>query len=274
MWLRCNDMGMGRHGEPFLPAIVHYARPAPRPKEKHMTRSHLAAALTAVFMAAVPVTAQSAQDATLPLLTGRVVDRASGAAVADAIVYVGSVDNAIAAGDDGHFRIRLKPGYYQVQVSRLGYADLTTSVTIGGDDRSLTLELEAEPVLLERVQVFGDRLRSRRNAVPTSVRAFDRRDLVASAARDVREFVRVRMGITPGACRSSLTFTPCAYVRGQSLPVAVTVDEMPVIAGLDALALFRGDELHTVEVYGGGSHVKVYTVEYVQHAIRHGWRPL
>jgi hypothetical protein len=239
-----------------------------------MPRSHLAAALTALFMAAVPAAAQSVEDATLPLLTGRVVDRVSGAAVADAIVYVGQVDHAIAAGEDGLFRIRLKPGNYQVEVSRLGYAHLTTTVSIGAGDRHLTVEMEAEPVLLERVQVFGDRLQSRRNAIPTKVMAFDRRELVASAAPNALEFVRVRTGLTRVACRSSLTFTPCAYVRGQSVPVAVTVDEMPMIGGLDALATYRGDELQLMEVYGDGSHVKVYTVAYVEHAARRGWRPM
>lgn len=238
-----------------------------------MARFRLAVALAALFMAAVPATAQSADGATLPLLTGRVVDRASGAVVADAILYVGSVEQAIAAGEDGLFRIRLKPGYYQVEVSRLGYADLTTTVNIGADDRQLTLELEPQPVLLERVQVFGDRLKSRRNAVPTSVRVFDRRDMVASAAPDVLEFVRMRTGLTRATCRTR-TITPCAYVRGQPLPVAVTVDEMPMIGGLDALALYRGDELHMVEVYGGGRYVKVYTVAYVEHAARRGWRPM
>jgi hypothetical protein len=238
-----------------------------------MPRSHLAAALVALFMAAVPATAQSADDATLPLLTGRVVDRASGAAIADAIVYLGQVDHPIAAGEDGLFRIRLKPGNYQVEVSRIGYADLTTTVAIGADGRSVTLELEPQPVLLERVQVYGDRMKSRRNSIPTAVMAFDRRELVASAAPDVREFVRVRMGLISVPCRTS-SFTPCAYVRGQALPVSVIVDEMPMIAGLDALAMFRGDELHMVEVYAGGSHVKVYTVAYVEHAARRGWRPM
>jgi hypothetical protein len=238
-----------------------------------MTRSHLAAALAALVLAAVPATAQSAEDANLPLLTGRVVDRASGAAVADAIVYVGSVDQAIAAGEDGLFRIRLKPGYYQVEVSRLGYAELTTSVSVGADDRHLTIEMEAEPVLLERVQVYGDRLKSRRNARPVSSVAFDRRELVASAAPDVLEFVRARVGLTRATCRGS-SMTPCAYVRGQALPVAVTIDEMPAIGGLDALATYRGDELHMVEVYGGGSLVRVYTVAYVEHAARRGWYPM
>lgn len=238
-----------------------------------MTRSHLAAALTALFMAAAPATAQSAEDAALPLLTGRVVDRVSGAAVADAIIYVGSVDHAIAAGEDGLFRIRLKPGYYQVEVSRLGYAELTTSVSIGADDRSLTIEMEAEPMLLERVQVFGDRLKSRRNARPVSAVTFDRREMVASAAPDVLEFVRARVGLTRATCRTS-SMMPCAYVRGEALPVAVTVDEMPAIGGLDALATYRGDELHMVEVYGGGRLVKVYTVAYVEHAARQGWHPM
>jgi len=238
-----------------------------------MPRSHLAAALTALFMAAVPATAQSANQANLPVLTGRVVDRVSGAAVADAIVYVGREDKPIAAGEDGLFRIRLKPGYYQVEVSRLGYADLTTSVSIGAEDRGLTIEMEAEPVLLERVQVFGDRLESRRNARATSVRAFNRREMVASAAHDVLEFVQSRVGFMRTACRSSATLTPCAYVRGQAVPVSVTVDGMPTIGGLNALATYRGDELHMVEVYGGGSHVKVYTVAYVEHMARHGWYP-
>ncbi|HEY7771426.1 carboxypeptidase regulatory-like domain-containing protein [Longimicrobium sp.] len=238
-----------------------------------MTRSHFAAALTALFMAAVPAAAQSADDPPLPLLTGRVVDRASGAAVPDAIIYVGSVDQAIAAGEDGLFRIRLKPGYYQVQVSRLGYADLTTSVSISADDRSLTIEMEAEPVLLERVQVFGNRLKSRRNSRPVSSVVFDRREMVASAAPDVLEFVRTRVGLTRATCRGS-SMTPCAYVRGEALPVAVTVDEMPAIGGLDALAMYRGDELHMVEVYGGGRLVKVYTVAYVEHAARRGWYPM
>lgn len=238
-----------------------------------MTRSHLAAALTALFMAAVPAAAQSAQDAPLPVLTGRVVDRVSGVPVADAIVYVGREDRAIAAGEDGLFQVRLKPGYYQVEVSRLGYAHLTTSVSIGADDRGLTIEMEPEPMLLERVQVFGDRLKSRRNARPTSVVAFDRREMVASASPHVLAFVRSRVGLAPVACRTSGSLTPCAYVRGQSVPVSVTVDGMPTVAGLNALATYRGDELHMVEVYGGGRLVKVYTVAYVEQMARNGWHP-
>jgi hypothetical protein len=128
------------------------------------------------------------------------------------------------------------------------------------------------PVVLEGIAVTAGRLQSRRKAVPTSVRVFDRERLLNSPAFDLVDFVRMHGALRPRACSrrgvNTITnqrgFEPrwggignCSLVRGSVQEVSVVIDERN--GSLAELSMVRPDEVYEVEIYGGGRQIRVYT---------------
>lgn len=214
-----------------------------------------------------PLSSGDAQEADRRAITGQVVDAESGTALFGALVAIEGSDRAVLSDAEGRFSLPdVLAGAHQVMVAQLGYDTLRVNAAPGG--APLTLALTPNPVLLEGIQVVTDRFRRRRNAVASSVRAFDREQLLASAALDARDFVSRTTGLVPTSCLSSMSLTPCAWVRGRPEPVRVYIDDNPTVGGLDHLAMYQPHELYLVEVFSGGRHVRAYTNWYMSQAAR------
>ena len=96
-----------------------------------------AAAAALIFAGASPAAAQ--------VIVGRVIDDASGAAVARArVTAVGEGSPRTLTGDDGGFALAVRGGRYRVRVERTGYQDARSdAVTVGpGDTARVTLRLD------------------------------------------------------------------------------------------------------------------------------------
>src|SRR5688572_9654617 len=93
--------------------------------------------------------------------TGRVVDAARGAAVANADIRVENVDGetAIAASDSlGRFAIRVKPGSsrYRVTVRHVAYAATTADVGVGAQDQvEVLIRMSLTPLELPPIEVIA-----------------------------------------------------------------------------------------------------------------------
>jgi hypothetical protein len=207
-------------------------------------------------------------------LVGTVVGDA-GQPLVGAFVSFAGADWGSITNEDGRFRIPdVDPGQVALEVEQLGYATLTWSGTVGPDLGPLTLQMEAQPIMLEGLNVVTDRFQARRNAAATTVQAWDRTDLSTSMYRTAAEFVESRAGITPTPCRGSVHASVCIWSRGRAVAPVVYVDEFPVFGGMAYLDAMQPHELYMVEVYGHGRHIRVYTERFMKRAAKTRLQPV
>lgn len=202
-------------------------------------------------------------------LRGTVVDASSGEPVARAIVGLKEADRGVFTGSDGTFRIGgVSAGSHVLVAERLGYRTASARVIVGENDATnpVRLALEPDPVLLEGVQVVTSRFQRRRNATASSVHAFQQDDLLSAQHVSVAEFIEARAGVPIVNCPARFTQFNCALVRGRARPVSVYVDEAPVFAGLDQLDAYLPGDLHLLEIYGRGQHIRAYTHSFMERA--------
>lgn len=207
-------------------------------------------------------------------LVGHVVDAETGTRLVGAWVGLAGTDWGSLTDEQGRFRIPdVTPGRLELTVEQLGYETLEWQGAVAAGAEQLTLGLEPRPVLIEGLEVVTDRFRNRRNAVGTSVFAYDRSDLATSTARDVLEFINNRFALWPTPC-DGRRGNRCLVVRGRVVEPVVYVDEMPLLGGLAYLETFRPWEFHMIEVYGGGRHIRVYTPAFMERAAKIRLTPL
>lgn len=60
----------------------------------------------------------------------------------------------------------------------------------------------------------------------------------------------------------------CILTRGARVRPVVCIDETPMIDGWNALAAYRPQEFHMIEVYGRGGLVRAYTHMFMERAAR------
>lgn len=229
--------------------------------------------LAALLGMAVLAPTAAGQEEARPV-SGTVVDAQSGLPVPGALVAMVESAQAVFTDEAGRFTLRdMETGNHPLVVTQLGYDSLSIGLVVEEGTDGVVLRLRPDPVVLEAVQVVTDRLRRRRNAVATSVRAFDQRMLRTAGSRDALDFLLTRTNLMPTRCPGIHSFGSCAYVRGRLSPVQVYIDDTYVLGGLEYLDSYRPEELYLVEVYRGGSHVRVYTNWYMEMSARTGRRP-
>lgn len=244
----------------------------------------VAAAVLLSALAGPPASAQGPRPARRTVV-GVVVDSTTGKALAGAVVYLGNRE--IVTDSAGRFTLeRIPDGRMTLSASQLGYADRDLDVMVGEGSRLLTIALAPDPVKLQAITVMTDRFRSRRNAVPISVRAFDREDLLSSGEFNLQDFLAYRGGMIAHLCHGgerSLGGGPfgatfgwtasggalCVLVRGQWIEPQVWINERPAFS--DELTAYSPADLFLVEVYGRGRMIRAYTSWWVEST---GRRPL
>jgi hypothetical protein len=213
------------------------------------------------------------QDAGPREVRGRVLDAVTGDPLSSVWVEEAEAGRGTLTRKDGTFLLpRFPAGGGWLTFDQLGYLDgriwVGTDAEEGvaeGETYFVEFLLEPDAILLEGLSVTVDRLTRRRRAVATSVRAFDRDDLAFSPFFTALEHIEARVGFRTMPCRTrSIGFADCAYIRGRSEPVSVWVDEAPVLGGLTYLDVIQPHEIHTLEVYGRGRHIRVYTHQFME----------
>lgn len=227
----------------------------------------LALAATAVAVLATNSAAQEHERAIQSFAVfGHVVDSESGQALVGAWVALPGTKWGSITNDEGRFRIPdVAVGRLGLTVEMLGYETLEWEGDVRSAEESLRIELSAEPILLEGLEVMADRFRSRRNAVATNVFVYDAAALTTSSATTALEFVEHRVGAFLTQCNGRRGNT-CLFTRGRTVEPVVYLDEAPLLAGLDYLESFAPWEFHMIEVYGGGRHIRLYSPEYMKRA--------
>jgi hypothetical protein len=211
--------------------------------------------------------ASAAREETEPFaLIGFVTDAESGAPLVGAWVGLTGTDWGSLTNEEGRFRIpNMDPGPLALRVELLGYETQDWAGSIADGDQSVRIGLNPQPVLLEGLNVMADRFRSRRNAVATSVFAFESPMLATTSARTALDFIEQHAGVSATSCAGRRGST-CLFVRGRLTEPVVYVDEARVLGGLEYLDTLAPWELNMVEVYGGGRQIRVYSPNYMKRA--------
>jgi hypothetical protein len=195
---------------------------------------------------------------------GQVLDAETRRPVVGAYVNVAGARKDGLTDHDGSFRIgNIRTGRYTVEVSELGYQDLSLSVNIVAGE-PLTITLTPDPVLLEGVTVTADRLQSRRRSSPYSVWVFDHAQL-ANMGGSAAEVVQHLLFPT----RTSCTYWSFRMACSAEADPPVYIDERRAYGGMDELASYGAQDLYLIEMYrGSGAQVRAYTTSYMEFLAR------
>lgn len=196
-------------------------------------------------------------------IAGVVIDAATEAPVSGAYVSVAASDWGSLTADDGRFLLcGIGDGTHMVTVERLGYETLTSRLDASTSGDLIRLDMAADPILLEGLEIVTDRFERRRRAVATSVRAYDERALAGSIYWSAAEFVESRPGVMTVPCGVQR----CIYSRGGVVTPRVYLDEFPLIGGWIELESIPTSQLYMVEIYAWGRHIRAYTHAFMKRA--------
>jgi hypothetical protein len=232
-------------------------------------RSRALVGVIALMLVNAPAVHAQKKDADKFRLSGRIVDKTTGAPVQTAVVRFGDLQRAAIADSTGRFVLdRVPQGTHYMEVARLGYESTMDFVRIVADDDTLLIELVPQPLVLEGITALSNRLERRRNHATTIVRAFDAGRL-ASASDDLKHFLSSYGGpITTcpiGRNRNTIE-NDCIIARGEYYPLRVYLNEMPLLGA--PLDLYFPGEFELVEYYPSRGVVRLYTTAFLERVAK------
>ena len=201
---------------------------------------------------------------------GRVLDAATQEPIADAVVRLTDAPVLAVTDSSGRFLLRGVPtGTHSWQISRIGYAAWTEDVEVTEEDE-LTIRLLPQPEVLQGLVVVGDRFRDRRLASGMTSRVIERAEVARAAGGDLHAFLQVRLGVPLMRCGSQDLEKNCAWLRGNQVEIMVFIDEQRASGGLSQLHGLPPFDVHSIELYTGGTMIRVYTEQFIARAARGG----
>ncbi len=232
-------------------------------------RTPVVLAFVAVMLAHAPaLQAQKKNDNEKFRVSGRVMDKASGAPVQTAIIRFEDLQRAVVADSMGRFALdKIPQGTHYVEIARLGYVAATDFVRIIADHDSMLVELVPQPLVLEAVTAIANRLERRRQRVASMVRAFDTKRLATSTS-NLRQFLTSYAAPITNcpAGRSRGTDDNCVIARGDYRPLTVYMNEMPFVGA--PLDLYYPHEFELVEYYPGSNMIRLYTTAFLERVAK------
>lgn len=194
-----------------------------------------------------------------------VVDAVTEAPLARASVSVAKSDWQSLTTESGRFLLcEIGGGPHWLTVERLGYETFAAPVQATASGDPVRVRMQADPIVLEGLEVVMDRFRHRRRAVATTVQTYDEEELASGSHLSVADFIDSRPGIIAGPCR----FRTCVRVRGGRFESDIYLDEVPLFGGWAELESIPTAQLYLVEVYGRGRHIRAYSHAFMQRAAK------
>jgi hypothetical protein len=209
-------------------------------------------------------------DAATFAVSGQVLDVATGEPIVDAVVRL--TDTGVLAVTDSTGRFLLRPipaGTHPWRISRIGYAAWNEDVEVTEDDEFI-IRLLPQPEVLQGLVVVADRFHDRRMASGMSSRVMEHGEVARAAGGDLHAFVQARLGVPLMSCGDNDLEKNCAWLRGDRVNILVFIDEQPATAGLSQLHGLPPHDVHSIELYSGGTMIRVYTEQFVRRAAREG----
>jgi hypothetical protein len=230
-----------------------------------MRRFCLLAALP-LFLA-VPSHAQGV-TATRFEVGGRVLDAATQEPIADAVVRLTDARVLAVTDSSGRFHLDSVPaGTHSWRISRIGYAAWSEDLEVTREDE-LTIRLLPQPEVLQGLVAIGDRFRDRRLSSGMGSRVIERAEVARAAGGDLHAFLQVRIGVPLMTCSAQDIEKNCAWLRGDKIAIKVFIDEQPATGGLTQLHSLPPHDVHSIELYTGGTMIRVYTEQFIARAAR------
>ena len=197
-----------------------------------------------------------------PQIVGIVVDRTNEEPLSTALVSVAATEWASLTTESGRFQLcGIRAGKHLITVERLGYQTLYGRVDAAAPAAPVLLNMAPDPILLEGLEIVTDRFERRRRATAYSVRAFAREDIASSPYWTAADFVASRGMVSPTPCDGG---DWCVWSRGRSVKPTVYLDEMPLFGGWRELQMVPTSQLHMIEVYRRGTHIRAYTHHFME----------
>ena len=129
-------------------------------------------------------------------LTGIVTDSRTGGPITGALVSIEALGKRGFANVDGRYLLAdITPGTHEVQVTYIGYATVTRSVTIVAGTNTLDIALTIDPIQLDAIVVTGQQIERQSRELAYSVSTIRGEELVR--AREPN-FISALAGRTPG----------------------------------------------------------------------------
>ena len=201
---------------------------------------------------------------------GRVLDATSQEPIVDAVVRLTDAQVLAVTDSSGRFLLRGVPtGTHSWQISRIGYAVWTEDVEVTEDDE-LTIRLLPQPRVLQGLVVVGNRFRDRRLASGMTSRVIERAEVARAAGGDLHGFLQARLDVPLMSCGAQDQERNCAWLRGDQVEIKVFIDEQRASGGLSQLHALPPHDVHSIELYSGGTMIRVYTEQFVARAARVG----
>jgi hypothetical protein len=216
--------------------------------------------IAAALLLAAPAALASQESPGRVIVTGQVLDRETREPVAGALVEVPGRGRPAGTDAEGRFRLELREGDHLFSVSRLGYADLTSLLTLSASTGSVTFLMDAQPELLESITVVYDRIERRRQRTTVTSHVLDRSALLNRSGSLADVVARSRYFVRGSGCGIEY----CAATTGRAVPPTVFIDDIRAFGGMSELASYSPTEMERVEVYQRGAQVRAYTERYVE----------
>ncbi len=168
-------------------------------------------------------------------VTGRVWDT-DGPVQAVSVRIVGANNGAITDAQ-GNFTISdLRPGYYQIKASALGYLDYTDSVKLIADSNTkLNINLKKDPRSLNEVVVTGTMKEMSKLNSPIPVEVFTPEFFRKNPTPSLFESIGMINGVQP-QINCNVCNTGDIHINGMEGPYTmVLIDGMPIVSGLSTV---------------------------------------
>jgi hypothetical protein len=219
---------------------------------------------TLLALALISGQAQAQQDTSKITIRGVVVDSATNAGIAAAVIRVKIFEMAVLTDSTGAFVMHnVEPGRHYADVSRIGYDDTIAEVFFA-EGQLVTIPMKAQPIKLEAIVAVTSLLQRRRERVAGTVRAFDARALGLSMT-DLKSFVSARLVPVVMCPRGSGgSESHCVLARGRYQELTVYLNEMPILGA--SIDLMAAADFELVEYFAGSVTLRIYTKAFLERA--------
>ena len=239
-----------------------------------MVPTALRVGLLALAASVAPLTAVAQQPQPRIVVTGTVVDSISGYPVYGVAVATTTTGDRTASDSAGAFTLSIPAGTTMVTFTGRGFQRTGQIVAATANVDLGRIPLIPEAVALAPIEASVSRLEERARGYTGSVRVFGPPILQHSGDVHLLDFIKRRIGARPIGCQSldPSSEGDCLRVRGVPVAPKIFIDEVPV-SGTKILTIYSPESVGRIEVFGGGTMIRIYTRPYLEMMSRTDARP-
>lgn len=188
-------------------------------------------------------------------LTGRVIDKKTGAGMSDVNILVRGTFTGTTTGKHGIFQITfIDTGENILEVSRIGYEQKNIAVNIAPGFNEILVELEEQALFIPRVVVTASRREQHILESPVSVSVLSLRSVEERSIVDLEEALATEVGVSTVNGQLNIRGSS-GFAFGTGNRSLVLIDHVPVLgsaAGNMTWSMVPTSEISQVEIVRSG----------------------